>query len=205
MGKTMPIDKKEFEDGKLNSKVEQEILNFVHERKTRAFTSQEIMGGIHLHTEFSTPEITKMSTFAISDFTALLYDLVKRKEIRMRIIRGRMHFTAHVQKGTCPKCNVGIYTPEKSWKMTGRPNRKGIRTQLQIGLFKCPEHGFFRVVLGKSRIQTETQTTAPKKQIKKRKARSKAKSKTSQRRTPKKKHVKPTKKKAKKTKKWSLI
>jgi len=198
----MPIDKKEFEDGKLNSKIEQEILIFLHERKIRAFTSQEIMGGIHLHTEFSTPEITKMSTFAIADFTALLYDLVKRREIRMRIIRGRMHFTAHVQKGICPKCNVGIYSPKKSWKMAGRPNKKGIRTQLQIGLFKCPEHGFFRVVLGKSRIQTKTQTTAPKKQIQKRK---KAKSRAPKRRVAKKKHVGSAKKKSKKAKKWPLI
>ena len=76
----MPIAKKKFAEGKLHSKVEAEIISFLKERKEAAFTSQEIMGGIHYHTDFSTPEISKMSTFAIADFTALLHDLVRRSD-----------------------------------------------------------------------------------------------------------------------------
>ena len=51
----MPIAKKKFDEGELHSKVEAEILSFLKERKEAAFTSQEIMGGIHYHTDFSTP------------------------------------------------------------------------------------------------------------------------------------------------------
>ena len=58
----MPIDKEKFEDGKLYSKVEDDIISFLKERKEGAFTSQEIMGGVHLHTDFGTPEIAKIST-----------------------------------------------------------------------------------------------------------------------------------------------
>jgi len=47
----MPITKEEFEAGKLHSKVEEKIISFLNERKG-AFTSQEIMGGIHYHTDF---------------------------------------------------------------------------------------------------------------------------------------------------------
>jgi hypothetical protein len=49
------------------------------------------MGGIHCHTDFTTPEIAKMSTFAIADFTALLYDLVKSRKIKMKAVSGRMY------------------------------------------------------------------------------------------------------------------
>ena len=68
----MPVAKQKFERGKLHSKVENEIVGFLNERKDAAFTSQEIMGGIHFHTDFSTPEISKMSTFAIADFISSL-------------------------------------------------------------------------------------------------------------------------------------
>ena len=55
LGKFMPITKIKFNGGKLHSKVESEILSFLRERKDGAFTSQEIMAGIHYHTDFSTP------------------------------------------------------------------------------------------------------------------------------------------------------
>jgi len=77
---SMPITKENFEAGRFYSEVEEEIVSFLKERKDGAFTSQEVMGGIHYHTDYSTPEIARMSTFAIADFTALLYDLVKKKE-----------------------------------------------------------------------------------------------------------------------------
>ncbi len=148
----MPIAKKMFDEGKLHSKVEDEIISFLKERKEAAFTSQEIMGGIHYHTDFSTPEISKMSTFAIADFTTLLHDLVRQKSIRMKIVRNRMYYMAIAPRiAKCPKCNE-LFEPTKTWKMAGRPDKKGKRFQLHIGLYKCPKHGTFRKVLDKRKI-----------------------------------------------------
>jgi hypothetical protein len=148
----MPISKKKFEGGKVHSKVEDEILSFLKERKEGAFTSQEIMAGIHYHTDFHTPEVSKMSTFAITDFTALLHDLVRRGNIRMKVVGNRMYYmimSPHTAK--CPKCGK-LFEPQKTWKMAGRPDRKGKRLQLHIGLYKCPKHGSFRKVLDKRKI-----------------------------------------------------
>ncbi|MCW3982023.1 MAG: hypothetical protein NWE81_02780 [Candidatus Bathyarchaeota archaeon] len=150
----MPINKKEFRNGKLHSEVEEKVVSFLNERKDRAFTSQEVMEGIHYHTEFSTPEITKMSAFAVADFTSLLYDLAKRGTIKMKIVRGRMFFIAsEPEAAKCPRCGVEIGSPKKTWKMAGRPNKKGERLQLEIGLYYCPTHGAFRTVLGKQKIR----------------------------------------------------
>jgi hypothetical protein len=52
----------------------------------------------------------------------------------------------------CPKCDAKIAEPKKTWKMAGRPNNKGERLQLQIGLFECPNHGVFRKALDKKWI-----------------------------------------------------
>jgi len=148
----MPIAKQHFEKGEPHTKVESEINKFLNERKETAFTCQEIMGGVHYHTDFSTPEISRMSTFAIADFTTLLHNLVKQKSIRMKIVRNRMYYSAmdaHIAK--CPKCNK-LFELKKTWKMAGRPDKNGKRFQLQIGLYKCPSHGTFRKVLDKRKI-----------------------------------------------------
>lgn len=194
----MPINKTEFENGKLQNKVEEEITSFLNQRKKRAYTSQEIMGGIHYHTEFSTPEITKMSTFAIADFTALLYDLAKKRKIKMKIVRGRMYFMAeenYVAK--CPKCGLEITEPRKTWKMAGRPDKKGVKLQLHIGLFECPKHGTFRTVLGKQKIRASTPKASQ--PVKKKKA-------SAKKRVTKKKATKKRKKKRKPKKgAWPLV
>ena len=149
----MPITKEKFEAVRFYSEVEEEIVSFLKERKDGAFTSQEIMGGIHYHTDYSTPEIARMSTFAIADFTALLYDLVKRKRVKMKVVRGRMYFmTLGDVAAKCPKCGTRIVEPKKTWKMAGRPHKNGKRLQLHIGLFECPKHGVFRSVLSKQKI-----------------------------------------------------
>ena len=119
----MPISKINFDGGKLHSKVESEILSFLKERKEGAFTSQEIMGGIHHHTDFSTPEISKMSTFAIADFTTLLHDMIRQGSIRMKVVRNRMYYgVADSQKAKCSKCK-SLIKPKKTWKMAGRPDK----------------------------------------------------------------------------------
>ena len=151
----MPIDKKEFQDGKDLSRIEDDILVFLKERKENAFTSHEIMEGVNFHTTFTTFETTRISTFATADFTTLLHELVSKGKIKSRIVEGQMYFaTAAEGEGVakCPKCGTLITQPEKTWKMTGRPNKKGQRLQLTIGLFICPRHGAFRKALGKKRI-----------------------------------------------------
>ena len=147
----MPVNKEEFEVGKLRRMVEEEITSFLKERKEGAFTSQEIMEGIHYHTDFSTSEIARMSTFAIADFSALLYDLTKKGTIRMKAVRGRMYFMAGNGMAKCPKCGTEVAEPKKTWKMAGRPDKTGKKLQLHIGLFECPKHGAFRVVLAKQK------------------------------------------------------
>ena len=46
-----------------------------------------------------------------------------------------------------------VGSPKKKWKMAGRPDKMGKKTQLEIGLFDCPKcHKPFRVVLNKKKI-----------------------------------------------------
>ena len=52
----------------------------------------------------------------------------------------------------CPKCGKEVYSPRKSWKMAGRPDRMGKKTELTIGLFDCPTCGAFRKAIGKRKI-----------------------------------------------------
>lgn len=149
----MPIEKEEFQEGKTRSKLEDEIILFLKERGEKAFTSQEIMGGLeYFHTDFSSPEIALMSVFAIANFTTLLYDLVNKGKISNKTIKGQMYFLVAENKFKCPKCETQIAEPKKTWTMTGRPDKKGKRSQLRIGLFKCPKHGNFRIVLDKQKI-----------------------------------------------------
>lgn len=149
----MPIGKEEFESGRLHGTVEEAIVSFLNERKEGAFTSQEIMGGVDFHTDFSTPEVATMSSFAIADFTALLYDLVRKGKVKMKVVRGRMYFMAGGDgMAKCPKCEIEVAEPKKTWKMAGRPDKRGKRLQLHIGLYECPRHGSFRSVLAKRKI-----------------------------------------------------
>ena len=148
----MPIDKEEFQGGKSCGKLEDDIVFFLNERKGKAFTTQEIMGGTeYFPTDFTNPDIAQMSAFAIADFSAMLFDLAKRR-ISMRIIKGRMYFSSGEDSARCPKCKMEVSEPRKTWKMAGRPDKKGMRFQLHIGIFECPKHGTFRTVLGKQKI-----------------------------------------------------
>ena len=51
----------------------------------------------------------------------------------------------------CPKCGMDVATPRKTWKMAGRPDKSGKRTELTIGLYDhCGKT--FRAVLAKKKI-----------------------------------------------------
>jgi hypothetical protein len=51
----------------------------------------------------------------------------------------------------CPKCKKEISTPKKTWKMAGRKDKSGKRTELTIGLYQCCGKTF-RSVLNKRKI-----------------------------------------------------
>ncbi len=51
----------------------------------------------------------------------------------------------------CPVCKKEVSTPKKTWKMAGRKDKSGKRTELTIGLFEhCGKS--FRSVLNKRKI-----------------------------------------------------
>ena len=51
----------------------------------------------------------------------------------------------------CPKCGAEVSTPTKSWKMAGRPDKSGKRTELTIGLYNhCGKA--FRSTIAKKKI-----------------------------------------------------
>jgi len=53
----------------------------------------------------------------------------------------------------CTNCGAEIANPRKSWKMAGRPDKTGKRTELTIGLFDCPNcNKSFKFVLNKRKI-----------------------------------------------------
>jgi len=51
----------------------------------------------------------------------------------------------------CPACGKEVKNAKKTWKMAGKPDKKGQRTQLTIGLYDCCGKTF-REVLDKKKI-----------------------------------------------------
>ncbi len=51
----------------------------------------------------------------------------------------------------CPKCGKEVKNAKKIWKMAGKPDKSGKRTQLTIGLYECCGKTF-RQVLDKKKI-----------------------------------------------------
>ena len=50
----------------------------------------------------------------------------------------------------CRHCGAEVAKERKSWKMAGRPDKAGKRTELTIGLFDCPScNKSFKFVLNK--------------------------------------------------------
>jgi len=148
----MPIGKTEFQGGKRFNEVEDSVASFLKERKENAFTSQEIMAGLGFRTDFGTLETSRISAFAVADFINLLYEMVRKGKVATRLVEGQMYFATGGNVAKCPKCGDEIAEPKKTWKMAGRPDKKGQRLQLHIGLYECPKHGSFRVTLGKQKI-----------------------------------------------------
>lgn len=56
-----------------------------------------------------------------------------------------------LRMANCPNCGNDVQNAKKTWKMAGRPDKNGKRTQLTIGLYECCGKSF-RKVLDKKKI-----------------------------------------------------
>ena len=63
----------------------------------------------------------------------------------------RIHVPEVNVMAKCPKCGKDVKNAKKTWKMAGKPDKKGKRTQLTIGLYECCGKTF-RNVLDKKKI-----------------------------------------------------
>jgi hypothetical protein len=55
-------------------------------------------------------------------------------------------WTAGITMAKCPTCGKEVKNATKTWKMAGKPDKKGKRTQLTIALYKCCDKTFREVV-----------------------------------------------------------
>jgi adenine-specific DNA methylase len=62
----------------------------------------------------------------------------------IRLFRG-------ITMAKCPTCGKEVKNAKKTWKMAGKPDKKGKRTQLTIALYDCCGKTF-REVLDKKKI-----------------------------------------------------
>ena len=70
-----------------------------------------------------------------------------------RMEKTAVEFDRSHETGRCPKCGTTVAEPTKKWKMAGRPDKTGKRTELEIGLFNCPKcRASFREVLRKTMV-----------------------------------------------------
>ncbi|MCW4052965.1 MAG: hypothetical protein NWE78_07145 [Candidatus Bathyarchaeota archaeon] len=101
------------------------------------------------------------------DFTRWIQDVIKDQELaeviqaldksgenlRRELISSLKVRTDPPAKADCPSCGV-VLDPIKTWKMAGRPSKKGERLQLTIAYYKCSNCSKpFRRVISKERIE----------------------------------------------------
>ena len=53
----------------------------------------------------------------------------------------------------CPTCGKEVKTAKKTWKMAGKPDKKGKRTQLTIALYDCCGKTFREVLDKKENLK----------------------------------------------------
>jgi hypothetical protein len=68
----------------------------------------------------------------------------------MQLLRG-------MKLARCPKCGTVVANAKKTWRMSGRPDTKGNRIELVVGLFDCPKCKMpFREILSKRKTKDDT-------------------------------------------------
>jgi len=90
----MPIDKSEFESGKVLGELEKAVISFLNENRNKAFTMSEIMDGINIQTSLKDLWQAILSVIAVLGFQSILNDLARSGKIRMNIINGISYYMA---------------------------------------------------------------------------------------------------------------
>jgi len=90
----MPIDRDEFESGKVLGDLEKKVIAFLEKNRNKAFTSDEIFDGINMQTDFRDFWKAIGSSIVIFGFPYLLNNLVNKGKIRMNIINGTYYYMA---------------------------------------------------------------------------------------------------------------
>jgi hypothetical protein len=92
-------------------------------------------------TDKSTMGLVKASIFEVfSSINRKCFILI----VVIRLFRG-------ITMAKCPTCGKEVKNAKKTWKMAGKPDKKGKRTQLTIALYDCCGKTF-REVLDKKKI-----------------------------------------------------
>ena len=90
----MPIDRSEFESGRVLPKIEKAVISFLEKNRNNAFTTWEIMDGINVKTSFSDFWKAIASGIAILGFPSLLNNLATSGKIRVNIVQGIYYYIA---------------------------------------------------------------------------------------------------------------
>lgn len=90
----MPISKDEFESGHILTDLERAIISFLGKNRNKAFTTNEIMDGINIQTDFSDILGAIASGLVILGFPSILYNLYTKGKIRVDFVDGLYYYMA---------------------------------------------------------------------------------------------------------------
>jgi hypothetical protein len=90
----MPIERSEFESGKVLGEVEKAVVSFLNRSQNNAFTMGEIMDGINIQTSFKDFWKTIVSLIGLVAFQSILNNLVTSGKIRVNIVQGTYYYMA---------------------------------------------------------------------------------------------------------------
>jgi hypothetical protein len=85
----MPIEIIEFNSGKHDQEVQKEILDFMRENRTKAFTIEEILEGIG-H-KMNTDD-TNLMVMQLISYSVILGQLIKDRRIKSKIIDHKNYY-----------------------------------------------------------------------------------------------------------------
>lgn len=90
----MPIDRSEFESGRVIPELEKSVVGFLETNRDKAFTMTEIMDGINIQTSFRDFWKAVASGLSIFLFPDFLNNLARSGKIRVNIVQGTYYYIA---------------------------------------------------------------------------------------------------------------
>jgi hypothetical protein len=85
----MPIEKEEFNQGKHDIEIQNEILSFLRESSTKAFTLEEIMQGIGYKKNTDDQQLELMQFIS---YSIILAQLIKERRIISKMINYQNYY-----------------------------------------------------------------------------------------------------------------